>query len=104
MSVSMRTCIISCLPKGNKPREFLRNWRPISLLTVIYKIASAAIANRLKNVLDILITKTQSGFLKRRFIGENTRLVYDIMHYLEYNDLSGQLMLVDFQNVFDSVS
>ena len=104
MSVSMRTCIISCLPKGNKPREFLRNWRPISLLTVIYKIASTAIANRLKNVLDILITKTQSGFLKGRFIGENTRLVYDIMHYLEYNDLSGQLMLVDFQNVFDSVS
>ena len=40
MTVSLRTCIISCLPKGNKPREFLKNWRPISLLSVLYKIAS----------------------------------------------------------------
>ena len=31
MSVTMRTCIINCLLKGNKPREFLNNWRPILL-------------------------------------------------------------------------
>ena len=44
-SPSLRTCIISCIPKGNKPRECLKNWRPISLLSVSYKIASLAIAN-----------------------------------------------------------
>ena len=104
MTTTMRTCIISCLPKGDKPRQFLKNWRPISLLSVIYKLASTVISNRLKNVLDILISNAQTGFLKGRFIGDGTRLVYDIMHYLDYNDLSGQLMLVDFQKAFDSVS
>ena len=84
MSVSMRTCIINCLPKGNKPREFLKNWRPISLLSVLYKLASSAIANRLKTALEILICKAQTGFLKGRYIGDTTRLVYDIMHYLMY--------------------
>ena len=102
MTVSLRTCIISCLPRGNKPREFLKNWRPISLLSVLYKIASSAIANRLKKVLDILISKSQTGFISGRFIGENTRLVYDIMHYVEKNN--SLLMLVDFQRAFDSVS
>ena len=32
MSLTLRQCIISCLPKGDKPRQFLKNWRPISLL------------------------------------------------------------------------
>ena len=47
MSISLRQCIISCLPKGDKPRQFLKNWRPISLLSVVYKIASSALAARL---------------------------------------------------------
>ena len=104
MSVSMKSCIISCIPKGDKPRQFLKNWRPISLLSVLYKIASTSVANRLKKVLDELISKFQTGFLKGRFIGENTRLVYDIMRYVEKQDLPGLLMLVDFRKAFDSVS
>jgi hypothetical protein len=36
-------------------------------------------------------------------MGENTRLLYDLMHYLEENDLDGLLLLVDFEKAFDSV-
>ena len=32
MSVTQREGVIVCLPKGEKPREFLKNWRPITLL------------------------------------------------------------------------
>ena len=103
-SPSLRTCIISCIPKGDKPREHLKNWRPISLLSVPYKIASLAIANQLKTVLDTLISRSQSGFISGRFIGDSTRLIYDIMHYLESNNIQGLLMLIDFEKAFDSVS
>ena len=48
MSVTLCIGLITCLPKPNKPRELLKNWRPITLLNVIYQIASSAIANRLK--------------------------------------------------------
>ena len=48
LSVTQKQGIITCLPKPNKPRHLLKNWRPISLLNVIYKIMSSAIANRLK--------------------------------------------------------
>ena len=104
LSLSLRTCIINCLPKGKKPCEFLKNWKPISLLSLVYKMASTAIVNRLKKVLHKLVSETQTGFITGRFIGENTRIIYDIMHYLENNNLQGFLMLADFQKAFDSVS
>ena len=99
-----RECIISCLPKGDKPREFLKNWRPISLLNVSYKITSAIIASRLQSVMDPLISNTQSGFLTDRYIGESTRLIYDIMQETEHNNIDGLLMLIDFEKAFDSIS
>ena len=104
LSISMRQSIITCLPKGNKDRQSLKNWRPISLLCVIYKMASAAIAERIKPFLEKLISKNQSGFLKGRYIGESTRLIYDIMHYTEKNRLPGLLVQIDFEKAFDSLS
>ena len=74
MSISLRQCIISCLPNGDKLKQFLKNWRPIS---VVYKIASSALAARLRTVLHNLISNTQSGFMSNRFIGENTHLIYN---------------------------
>ena len=55
LSATQRQGIITCLPKGDKPREFLKNWRPITLLNVTYQIASGCIAERLKTVVSKLI-------------------------------------------------
>jgi hypothetical protein len=38
-----------------------------------------------------------------RFMGENTHLLYDLMHYLEENNKAGLLLLVDFEKAFDSI-
>ena len=95
--------VITCIPKEGKDRRYLNNWRPISLLNTDIKIASAAIANRLKEVLFLIISDSQKGFVKNRFIGENTRLLFDLMHYLEQNNIQGLLLLVDFEKAFDSI-
>ena len=71
LSVTQKRGIITCIPKPNKSRHFLKKWRPISLLIVVYKLASTVIANRLKTVLVNVINKDQKGFISGRFIGEN---------------------------------
>ncbi|MCG7878665.1 MAG: reverse transcriptase domain-containing protein [Candidatus Thiodiazotropha endolucinida] len=104
LSITQRQGIITCLPKGDKPKQFLKNWRPITLLNVIYKLASGSIAERIKKVLDILISKEQTGFMSGRYIGENTRLIYDILHLTNELDIPGLLLIIDFEKAFDSIS
>ena len=104
LSISLRQCVITCLPKPQKDRIFMKNWRPISLLSVIYKLASGAIAERLKGTLNEVISDCQTGFIKGRFISDSTRLIYDIMHASEMRNIPGLLMLIDFEKAFDSLS
>lgn len=104
LSVTQRQGLITCLPKGDKPKQFLKNWRPITLLNVIYKIASGCIAERIKSVLTKLISEDQTGFINGRYIGENTRLMYDILHITDTLNIPGLLLMVDFEKAFDSVS
>lgn len=49
LSITQRHGIITWLPKSDKPK-CPKNWRPISLLNTVYKIASGSIANKIKNV------------------------------------------------------
>ena len=104
MSITQKQGIITCIPKGDKPKQYMKNWRPISLLNNIYKLASSCIAERIKSVLTILINNDQTGFIPGRFIGENTRLIYDLLHYTEENDIPGILLLIDFEKAFDTIS
>ena len=104
LSITQRQGLITCLPKGDKPKQFLKNWRPITLLNVVYKIASACIAERIKTILTDLISEDQTGFISGRYIGENTRLIYDILHITDEQDIPGLLLIIDFEKAFDSIS
>ena len=104
LSQSQTIGVITVLPKGNKPREEIKNWRPISLLNVTYKILSGIIANRLKNILPNIIHENQKGFLPGRYIGENTRLLYDIIQICNEKNIPGLLLMIDFEKAFDSIS
>ena len=79
LSISQRRGVITLLPKEGSPLIELKNWRPITLLNVDYKIASKAIARRIEPMLPRLIHGDQTGFIKGRYIGENIRLINDLM-------------------------
>ena len=95
--------LITLLPKPDKDTSHLKNWRPISLLNTDYKIASKAIANRIKSVLPNIITESQTGFIKGRYIGENIRLLEETLDYVEDSNTECLLFFSDFEKAFDSV-
>ena len=103
LSVSQKQRLITCLPKEGKSKHLLKKWRPISLLNVDYKIGSACIAQRLKTVHKNIISNSQTGFMKGRYIGECTRLILDIIERTEEEQLPGLLLLVDFEKAFESL-
>ena len=41
-----------------------------------YKIAAKVIASRVKNIITEIIDRSQTGFIKGRYIGENIRLLF----------------------------
>lgn len=104
MSVTQLQGMVICISKEGKDKKFIKNWRPITLLNISYKIASACIANRLKKVLPQIIHRNQKGFLKGRYIGENIRELYDTLVYTEKKNIPGMLLLIDFEKAFDSVA
>jgi exonuclease III len=95
--------LITLLPKPEKDLTLLSNWRPICLLNIDFKIATKAIANRIKKVLNTIIDSSQTGFIKGRYIGENVRLICEIMDYTDDTNNPGILFFSDFEKAFDTI-
>ena len=103
MSVSQRRGVITLVPKEDSNLLSLSNWRPITLLNLDYKTASKVIAKGMEKVLSVLINPDQTGFVKDRYMGQNIRLVNDILEQTKLQSIPGILLQLDFCKAFDSV-
>ena len=103
LSVSQKRGVVKLIPKKDTEPYYVKNWRPISLLNCDYKLATKAVANRLKQVLPKLIDNDQTGFLKGRFIGENIRLIDSVINFTAAKNIPGLLVFLDFEKAFDTV-
>ena len=103
LHLSSQTGVLCLIPKKDKSPDFVKNWRPITLLNTDHKIYAKALALRLKNVLNYLITPDQTGYMARRFIGLNLRKIIDIIQYIEEEKIPALLISVDFEKCFDSI-
>ena len=75
----------------------------VLLLNVDYKILAKLIATRIKGALMHLFNKDQTGFLEKRFIGQNIASLIEIIEYCDENDLAAVLLSIDFEKAFDKL-
>ena len=99
---SLNTAIISLLYKKGD-RKDLKNYRPISLTNIDYKILTHVISNRLHMVLNKIINENQKAYVKKRYIGHNIRLIEDVIEIAKTKKIDLLLAFIDFQKAFDSI-
>ena len=102
LSLSQRRGIISLsFKKGDRLEA--RNWRPISLLNVDYKLASRVLAGRLLKVIHHVVNKDQTCGVPGSFIGENVALLRDVVDYATKSNISVAILSLDQEKAFDRV-
>ena len=106
LTPSMRIGIVSLIPKPKSVQElnYIKNWRPITLLNNDYKILTHVIKNRILKAVPHIISNVQSGFQAGRSTSDNLILMYLVMeHFQNHPEDEGLLLQVDFEKAFDSV-
>ena len=83
---------------------FIKDYRPISLICLHYKIVAKILANILSKVIDSIISSKQSAFILGQQILDGPLILSEIIDW--YKKCKKKLMLfkVDFEKAFDSVS
>ena len=103
LTQDQRMGILNLIPKKDKDPRYLANWRPVSLLTTDYKILTKALAQRLQKVIHKIINPDQVGYIKGRYIGENIRIIFDLLTHCEEEKIEAYIAQIDFEKAFDSI-
>ena len=104
LSIDQCRALLVLIPKGEKDIRLLKNWRPISLLNVDYKILAKVLATRLQKVISQLVSPDQTGYIKGRYIGDNVRTMLDILELTNHQADPGIMVIIDFEKAFDTIS
>jgi hypothetical protein len=96
---------IILIPKTNDATD-LKDFRPISLCNVIYKVVVKCIINKLRPHLNDLISENQSAFLPGRLISDNALIAFECFHAIHRSkngDESFCAYKLDLSKAYDRV-
>ena len=100
---SMNMALIRLIFKNRGERCDLKNWRPISLLNVDYKIIAKVITNRFKRIMPLIIETDQSCGVKNRNIYDNLVVVRDAIYYVNNENKQAAILCIDQEKAFDRI-
>jgi hypothetical protein len=100
---SFKTAVIKLIPKKGNAAD-IRKWRPISLLSCVYKVISRAVNNRLKKVINRFTSRAQKGFTNHRYIQEVLINVCETINHCNINGVGRALLSIDQSRAFDTIS
>ncbi|XP_039029055.1 uncharacterized protein LOC120163114 [Hibiscus syriacus] len=101
--LALNATTIALIPKVSNPNK-VRDFRPISYCSVIYKTITKILVKRLTTLLPGIISLNQSAFVKGRNIVDNTLLAQELIRDYGRKFISPRRALkVDLQKAFDTL-
>lgn len=91
----------SLLPKGNEELENIKNWRPITIASLLIRIYNKILAKRMQ--LTFRISQKQTGFKPINGVGQNISLLHNLLKNARHNKSNLFVCLLDVSKAFDSV-
>lgn len=101
---TMKSGVITLIYKEKGDKSLLKNWRPISLLNVDYKIIARSMSNRLKTVVSTVVDSCQTCCIPGRDIADTICSLRDVIEYSENDDVETYLIKLDQEKAFDRVT
>jgi hypothetical protein len=103
LTKSFKTAVFKLIPKKGDCSD-INKWRPIFLLSCLYKVISQAINNRLKLVVNRFTTRAQKGFTQHRYIQEVLINVIETINHCKLHGINGTIISIDQSKAFDTIS
>jgi hypothetical protein len=100
---ALNATFLTLIPKEEKFTH-LKQFRPIALCNVIYKLLTKVISKRLKRILSFIISQEQSGYVEGRKILDSVILAHEVIHSLQTTKSPGMLLKIDLSKAFDKLS
>jgi hypothetical protein len=94
---------LTLIPKKDHAQA-LSEYRPICLVTSMYKLLSKIMAGRLKQVLGKLISKVQSAFVPNRQILDGVLVINELLDLAKRRKDKCLFFKVDFERAYDTVN
>ena len=100
---SMTLGVITLIYKNKGELDNLKNWRPITLCNLDYKILTKILTNRLKQINTNIINNLQTSGLMNKSIINNALNIENIINYIEENEEEALIISLDQEKAFDRV-
>jgi hypothetical protein len=102
---NINTTHVRLIPKITSSKT-MKDYRPIALCSIYYKIIAKVLTKRLQPILHFLISENQSAFVPQRAIADNVLITHEVLHYLHNSKAKERCFMAvktDMSKAYDRV-